>query len=165
MLIDANRNGFFYVLDRTNGKLLAANPYVEGELGVGHRPEDRPPDRDRDHRQGARGRDRSRSGPRSSAARTGSRSPSIRRRGLLYANTLNFGGNYKAIPADYKAGEWYLGMDLTPRSGQRGTDGPRGYLKAIDPMTGKAKWEAAERSCRASRACCRPRAASSSRAS
>src|SRR6516165_3015826 len=28
VLIDANRNGFFYVLDRTDGKLLAANPYV-----------------------------------------------------------------------------------------------------------------------------------------
>jgi len=28
VLMDANRNGFFYVLDRTNGKLLAANPYV-----------------------------------------------------------------------------------------------------------------------------------------
>ena len=26
--MDANRNGFFYVLDRTNGRLLAANPYV-----------------------------------------------------------------------------------------------------------------------------------------
>jgi alcohol dehydrogenase (cytochrome c) len=24
----ASRNGFFYVLDRANGKLLAANPYV-----------------------------------------------------------------------------------------------------------------------------------------
>ena len=29
VLMDANRNGFFYVLDRTNGKLLAANPYVK----------------------------------------------------------------------------------------------------------------------------------------
>jgi alcohol dehydrogenase (cytochrome c) len=28
VLMDANRNGYFYVLDRTNGKLLAANPYV-----------------------------------------------------------------------------------------------------------------------------------------
>jgi alcohol dehydrogenase (cytochrome c) len=27
--LDANRNGFFYVIDRTNGKLLAANPYVQ----------------------------------------------------------------------------------------------------------------------------------------
>ena len=29
VVMDANRNGFFYVLDRTNGKLLAANPYVK----------------------------------------------------------------------------------------------------------------------------------------
>ena len=26
--MDANRNGFFYVLDRTNGKLIAANQYA-----------------------------------------------------------------------------------------------------------------------------------------
>ena len=29
VLMDANRNGFFYVLDRTDGKLFAANPYVK----------------------------------------------------------------------------------------------------------------------------------------
>ena len=29
MLAQANRNGFFYVLDRTNGKLLVANKYVK----------------------------------------------------------------------------------------------------------------------------------------
>jgi alcohol dehydrogenase (cytochrome c) len=29
VLAQANRNGFFYVLDRTNGQLLAANPYVK----------------------------------------------------------------------------------------------------------------------------------------
>ena len=29
VLVQANRNGFFYVLDRANGKLLAANPYVK----------------------------------------------------------------------------------------------------------------------------------------
>ena len=33
--------------------------------------------------------------------------------GLAYANTLAFGGHYKTEPATYKAGEWYLGMDLT----------------------------------------------------
>ena len=60
--------------------------------------------------------------------------------GLAYANTLNFAGNYKAVPAEYKAGEWYVGMDLTaPWNWPEGE--PRGYLKAIDPLTGKAKWE------------------------
>ena len=29
----ANRNGFFYVLDRTTGKFLLGKPFVEGELG------------------------------------------------------------------------------------------------------------------------------------
>ena len=33
VLMDANRNGFFYVLDRTNGKLLAANPYIARSIG------------------------------------------------------------------------------------------------------------------------------------
>ena len=29
VLINANKNGFLYVLDRTNGKLIAANPFVK----------------------------------------------------------------------------------------------------------------------------------------
>src|SRR5438552_13511177 len=28
LLLQANRNGFFYVLDRTNGKVLLAKPFV-----------------------------------------------------------------------------------------------------------------------------------------
>src|SRR5439155_1880233 len=51
LLVQANRNGFYYVLDRTNGKFLAATPFVsrvnwasgvsaEGRpmLTVGHEP-------------------------------------------------------------------------------------------------------------------------------
>jgi len=36
-----------YVLDRTNGKLIGPNPFVEAELGQVHRPQDRPPGSDR----------------------------------------------------------------------------------------------------------------------
>jgi len=43
------------------------------------------------------------------------------------------------LPAEYKAGEWYVGMDLSDP--WEWPDGPRGYLKAIDPLTGKTKWE------------------------
>src|SRR5260370_34106256 len=43
LVIQANRNGFFYVLDRTNGKLLLAQPFVKkltwaSEIGADGRP-------------------------------------------------------------------------------------------------------------------------------
>ena len=139
VLMDANRNGFFYVLDRTNGKLLAANPYVKVNWATGiDMKTGRPIETDvtKDAREGKKvtvfpsilgGKNWE---PMSFNPDTG----------LAYANTLLFGGHYKAVPATYKAGEWYVGMDLTDLW-EWGT-GPRGALKAIDPMTGKAKWEA-----------------------
>jgi alcohol dehydrogenase (cytochrome c) len=139
VLLNANRNGFFYVLDRVDGHLLAANPYVKVNWASGiDMKTGRPVETDVTTR-----------------ARTGEKVqvwPSILggknwqpisfnpKSGIAYANTLNIGGNYKAIPAEYKAGEWYLGMDVDGMWAF--PDGPRGYLKAIDPLTGKAKWEA-----------------------
>ncbi len=126
VLMDANRNGFFYVLDRTNGKLLTANPYVKVNWATGiDMKTGRPIETDvtRDARDGKKvvvypsilgGKNWE---PMSFNPQTG----------LAYANTLAFGGHYKTEPVTYKAGEWYLGMDLTT---------------AIDPLTGKTKWEA-----------------------
>jgi alcohol dehydrogenase (cytochrome c) len=139
VLMDANRNGFFYVLDRTNGKLLAANPYVKVNWATGiDLKTGRPIETDvtRDAREGKKvtvfpsilgGKNWE---PMSYNPQTG----------IAYANTLAFGGHYKSEPVTYKAGEWYLGMDLTDL--WEWGDGPRGHLKAIDPLTGKAKWEA-----------------------
>jgi alcohol dehydrogenase (cytochrome c) len=139
VLMDANRNGFFYVLDRTNGKVLAANPYVKVNWATGvDMKTGRPVETDvvKDAREGKKvtvypsilgGKNWE---PMSFNPQTG----------LAYANTLAFGGKYKTEPATFKQGEWYLGMDLTDP--WEWGDGPRGHLKAIDPMTGKAKWEA-----------------------
>ncbi|WP_024517759.1 methanol/ethanol family PQQ-dependent dehydrogenase [Bradyrhizobium sp. Tv2a-2] len=139
VLMDANRNGFFYVLDRTNGKLLAANPYVKVNWATGiDMKTGRPIETDvsKDAREGKKvtvypsilgGKNWE---PMSFNPQTG----------LAYANTLLMGGHYKTEPATYKAGEWYLGMDLTDLWDWG--NGPRGALRAIDPMTGKAKWEA-----------------------
>lgn len=139
VLMDANRNGFFYVLDRTNGKLLAANPYVKVNWATGvDMKTGRPIETEiaKDAREGKKvtvypsilgGKNWE---PMSFNPQTG----------LAYANTLAFGGKYKAEPVTFKQGEWYLGMDLTDP--WEFGDGPRGHLKAIDPMTGKSKWEA-----------------------
>jgi alcohol dehydrogenase (cytochrome c) len=140
VLMDANRNGFFYVLDRTNGKLLAANPYVKVNWATGiDLKTGRPIETDvsKDAREGKKvtvypsilgGKNWE---PMSFNPQTG----------LAYANTLAFGGHYKTEPVTYKAGEWYLGMDLTDLWDWPPGDEPRGHLKAIDPMTGKTQWE------------------------
>ena len=139
VLMDANRNGFFYVLDRTNGKLLTANPYVKVNWATGIDLKTGKPietDVTKDAREGKKvtvfpsilgGKNWE---PMSFNPQTG----------IAYANTLAFGGHYKTEPVTYKAGEWYLGMDLTDL--WEWGDGPRGHLKAIDPLTGKSKWEA-----------------------
>ena len=138
VLMDANRNGFFYVLDRTNGKLLAANPYVKVNWATGiDMKTGRPIETDisKDAREGKKVTVQ----PSILGGKNWEPMSYNPQTGLAYANTLNIGGNYKSEPAVYKQGEWYLGMDLTDLWAW--PDGPRGHLKAIDPMTGKAKWE------------------------
>ncbi len=46
VLMQANKNGFFYVIDRQTGKLISAAQLHAGQLGTRHRSEDRPADRE-----------------------------------------------------------------------------------------------------------------------
>ena len=136
-LVQANRNGFFYVLDRTNGKLIAANPYVKVNWA--------------DKIDMATGR------PVESALTKSIRAggaeeifPSVLggknwtpmawnpANNLAYANTLNMSWPYELAKPEYKQGEWYLGMNFKGVTMPKNE--PHGYLRAIDPMTGKDKW-------------------------
>ncbi|OKO85420.1 quinonprotein alcohol dehydrogenase [Bradyrhizobium sp. NAS80.1] len=139
VLMDANRNGFFYVLDRTNGKLLAANPYVKVNWATGIDMKTGRPI-ETDVTTGAREGKKVTVYPSILGGKNWEPMSFNPQTGLAYANTLAFGGRYKTEPVTFKQGEWYLGMDLTDP--WEWGDGPRGHLKAIDPMTGKAKWEA-----------------------
>ena len=140
VLIQANRNGFFYVLDRKDGKLLAANPYVKVNWADGI-----------DMKTG-----RPIESAKTKSIRAGGDEviwPSIiggknwnpmswnPATGLAYGNTFNMSWPYKIVKPEYKQGEWYLGIDF--RGLTMPKDEPHGYLSAIDPMTGKAKWQAA----------------------
>jgi len=138
VILDANRNGFFYVLDRETGKPIAANPYVQVnwassiDLKTG-----RPVETDVAKK--AREGEKVVVWPSLLGGKNWEPMSFSPDTGLAYANTLNFGGHYKTVAGDYKAGEWYVQMDLSDL--WEWPTGPRGYLKAIDPMTGKAKWE------------------------
>ncbi|HJT06630.1 MAG TPA: methanol/ethanol family PQQ-dependent dehydrogenase, partial [Stellaceae bacterium] len=141
VVMDANRNGFFYVLDRTSGKLLAANAYVKVNWAKGIDMETGRPI-ETDVAAKARAGEKVVVWPSILGGKNWEPMSFNPKTGLAYANTLNFGGHYKAIPAEYKAGDWYLGMDLSDLWEWPKGDEPRGYLKAIDPLTAKAKWQA-----------------------
>ena len=137
-LLQANRNGFFYVLDRTNGKLLAANPYVKVnwadriDLASGRPVES-------DVTKAIRAGEDKEVFPSVLGGKNWTPMAWNPKNGLAYANTLNISWPYQLTKAEYKQGEWYLGVNF--RGVNRPKDQPQGYLSAIDPLTGKTKWK------------------------
>ena len=131
----ANRNGFFYTLDRTNGKLIVGKPYVvttwAKEIGADGRPLILPgyvPDE-----KGAL------TCPDPTGATNfwpGSYDPSQH---LFFVNAREVCATFYAWKQEYVPGERYTGG-----AGQRATDPDHrawGALRAIDPATGERKWE------------------------
>ena len=78
VLLQAPKNGFFYVLDRTNGELLRAHPYTEGSPG--RRTSTWRPDGPSRTRRSSTRRTRSGSSRRMPAPTTGNRSRGMNRR-------------------------------------------------------------------------------------
>jgi alcohol dehydrogenase (cytochrome c) len=136
-LMDVNRNGFMYVLDRTDGKLIAANQYITKQTwakGIDEAGRPIPSEITDAVRQGKEVD----VWPSAMGGKNWSPSSYNPETGLIYANTLNFGMHYKPVNAEFRAGLTYWGAELSFLF----PEGARGGLKAIDPLTGKAKWEA-----------------------
>ncbi|MBA4193975.1 MAG: PQQ-dependent dehydrogenase, methanol/ethanol family [Comamonadaceae bacterium] len=140
VLAQANRNGFFYVLDRASGELLAANPYVKVnwaeriDLKTG-----RPVLSEADRK--ARAGEDVEIFPSVLGGKNWTPMSWNPATGLAYANTLNISWPYQLAKPEYKKGEWYLGVNF--RGVNMPKNEPHGYLSAIDPMTGKSKWQMA----------------------
>ena len=138
VLLNPNRNGFFYVIDRTDGKLIAANQFVKTmNWATGVDKNGRPIESELTKKVRAT-EQTAEIWPSVWGAKAWSPSSFNPKTGLLYANTLEFGMTYTPTRPQYRAGTTYWGADLTwvfPK------DGNVGYLKAIEPLTGKAKWE------------------------
>ena len=144
VVMQAARNGFFYVLDRANGKLLAANKYVKVtwadrvDMATGRPVWSESTKQILDHVAHIQTWPFIAGGtnwfPMSFSPATG----------LAYVNTFNIGAEYEPLPLD-KVGNLAPG-DRSGGNTVKVTNiypegEPRGYLKAIDPLTGQAKWQ------------------------
>ena len=140
VLAQANRNGFMYVLDRANGELLAANPYVKVNWADRIDPKTgRPVSSETDKK--ARAGEDVEIFPSVVGGKNWNPMSWNPATGLAYANTLNLSWPYQLAKPEYKKGEWYLGVNF--RGVNMPKNEPHGYLSAIDPLTGKSKWQMA----------------------
>jgi len=137
----ANRNGFFFVLDRTNGKFVSATPFVSKiTWATGYDKKGRPMF-DPNNRPGP---------PTGEKGNTVFSAPSFlggknwmpmafsQQTGMFYVPSNEWGMDIWNEPITYKKGAAYLGAGFTIKPLY---EDHIGVLRAIDPTTGKIKWE------------------------
>jgi alcohol dehydrogenase (cytochrome c) len=142
VIMQADRNGFLYVLERATGKLLAANKFVEVnwaeriDMATG-----RPVWTD--ITKGALEGKRVQVFPSLVGGKNWhpmSYSPVSK---LIYVNTMAFGWDYDLAPvadvSNLKPGQPAYGVKRPLVFLYTDPNG-RGYLRAIDPLTGQSKW-------------------------
>jgi len=142
----ADRNGFFFVNDRTNGKLLNAFPFVNKitwassiNLETG-RPNYLEEGRPGDPTQGADGKKGKVvfSAPSFLGGKNQQQMAYSPQTGLFYVPANEWSMDIWNEPVSYKKGAAYLGAGFTIKALN---DDYIGALRAFDPVTGKKVWE------------------------
>ncbi len=148
LMLWGNRNGFFYVLDRTDGKFLLGRPFVKvnwtSGLNENGRPTPTPQEPGGVTYPGVQGG-------------TNWYSPSYSpRTGLFYLSAWeDYGSVFTPVQVEYRAGQIFVGGRITaPVQGAAGVPFARrtpintwtealghGAVLAIDPQTGERKWK------------------------
>jgi PQQ-dependent dehydrogenase (methanol/ethanol family) len=134
LLLHANRNGFFYVLDRTNGKFLRATPFVQklnwatgiagdGRPIVNHEADPSPPG--------------TKACPAVDGATNWFSNAYNPATSLFYLMALEKCNIYTKSDAVWIAGESYYGGEVRDVPGEPAQK----FLRAIDLETGKIAWE------------------------
>ncbi|WP_198159860.1 MULTISPECIES: methanol/ethanol family PQQ-dependent dehydrogenase [Sphingomonas] len=140
VLLRAERNGYFYVMDRVTGQVIAADPYgnVNASLGVDLKTGRLIPNPDKVTTQGKVVRGICPASPGMKDWNPAAFSP---RTGLVYIPHMNLCMDYGAMEANYIAGTPYVGADVKMYAGPGGN---RGVFTAWDPGARKAVWEIKE---------------------
>jgi alcohol dehydrogenase (cytochrome c) len=131
LLVQANRNGFYYVLDRTDGKFLSAKAFGNVTWARGIGPNGKPI---------VNGLQQSAAGTRVCPGALGltnwfspSYNPDTK---LLYVATSTECDVFTSSPQPYRSGHDFLGSVYVPDPVER----PTGALKALDVLTGTETW-------------------------
>jgi alcohol dehydrogenase (cytochrome c) len=140
LLLHADRNGIFYVIERANGRLLSGTPFVYVNWMTGFDAAGRPlqvPG--------------SNSSPEGSffvyptlGGGTNYQAPSYSPvTGWLYLEYAENGQQYVSAPAPYEQGRQYIGRAAASAAvgPKPGEPAPSAGIKAIDPDTGKTVWD------------------------
>ncbi len=132
LLIQANRNGFLYVLDRTNGKLLQATPYVRQTWNAGFEANGRPK-----FQPNANATPEGAEVFPSLVGGTNWQAPSYDAAShWLYLVFAEAGNRYVRDSAPYEPGKGYWGGRTLP-AGENNYAG----IRALDTTTGAQQWE------------------------
>jgi alcohol dehydrogenase (cytochrome c) len=134
LLLHANRNGFFYVLDRTNGELLLAKPFVKKltwarEIGANGRPVMNP-----DQKPSPQG---TKVCPAVEGATNWFSTSFNPGTGLYYVQTLERCNIFTKSPGKWEAGKSYYDGTARRVPDEQGQK----ILRAIDIQTGNIAWE------------------------
>jgi alcohol dehydrogenase (cytochrome c) len=133
LIAQANRNGFFYVLDRTTGKLISASAYGKTTWSDSKDAEGRPVAN-------------SEASPTlaghticpGALGTTNFMAPTYDpQTSLFYVTARDQCDIFSTAPQPYEPGHAYYGSAYFPSDE---AEPYRGFLKAIDPTTGKIKW-------------------------
>ncbi len=134
LLVQANRNGFFYVLDRTNGEFLLGTKYIQNVTwATGLTPQGRPL-RVPDMEPTLEGKRVCPSLEGASNWYSTSFNPAT---GLYYVQTNDKCGVFTKVPMEWAAGRGYMGGSFV----QAPDEPAQRVLRAIDVQTGKVRWE------------------------
>jgi alcohol dehydrogenase (cytochrome c) len=135
--LKADRNGFFYVLDRRNGKLLSAEKFVDlnwaksVDLATGRPVENA----DKRPRLGFRAKDIC---PNLIGGKNWMPMSYSFQTGLVYMSTMNLCMDLEGAQPQYKRGAFYLGVEF--ELGKGGPGGHLGEVMAWDPVKQQKVW-------------------------
>ena len=140
VLMQANRNGFFYVLERANGKLVSAKPFVSGvnwATGIDMKT-GTPIETAGNAKRPGMGRKATNICPNLIGGKNWMPMSYDLKTGLVYIPTMNLCMDLEGIQADYKRGAFYLGVNFDLN--KMGPGGHMGGLQAWNPVTQKEVW-------------------------